>query len=140
MSIDKIGLLGILFLRITQSFALFQKSLQAIAIYMPLYKRVNEINKSLLNKKDLIKNNNLSFKNKIELKNINYSYSNKKVLKNISLVINKGECLLIRGASGVGKTTLLDIISGLLDDFNGDIMIDGKKCNFFQFFRSWLVF
>ena len=132
MSIDKIGLLGILFLRITQCFSLFQKNLQAIATYMPLYKRVNKINKNLLNKKDLIKNNNLSFKNKIELKNINYSYSNKKVLKNISLVINKGECLLIRGASGVGKTTLLDIISGLLDDFNGDIMIDGKKCNFLK--------
>ena len=47
MSIEKIGLLGILFLRITQCFSVFQKYLQAIATYMPLYKRVNEINKSL---------------------------------------------------------------------------------------------
>ena len=43
MSIDKIGLLGILFLRITQCFSLVQKNLQSIANYMPLYKRVNEI-------------------------------------------------------------------------------------------------
>ena len=130
MSIEKIGLLGILFLRITQCFSVIQKFLQSIAGYIPLNKRVNEINRNLLNEKDLIKNNSISFKNKIELRNINYSYSDKKVLKNISLVINKGDCILIQGPSGVGKTTLLDIMSGLLYDFTGEIIIDGKKCNF----------
>ena len=95
MSIEKIGLLGILFIRITQCFSIIQRFLQSIAGYIPLNKRVNEINRNLLNEKDLIKNNSINFKNKIELRNINYSYSNKKVLKNISLVINKGDCIFI---------------------------------------------
>ena len=132
MTIEKVGLLCILFLRITQCLATTQKYLQSISQQIPLNKRVNEINRNLLNEKDLIKNNSINFKNKIELRNINYSYSNKKVLKNISLVINKGDCIFIQGPSGVGKTTLLDIISGLLYDFSGEIIIDGKKCNFLK--------
>ena len=130
MSFDKVGLLCILFLRITQCFATVLKFLQGISAYLPLNTRVNKINNVLLKEKDLLRKNNIDFKNKIELKNINYSYSTKKVLKNLSLSIKKGDRLIIRGPSGVGKTTLLDIISGLLYDFTGEIIIDGKKRNF----------
>ena len=48
MSIEKIGLLGILFLRITQCFSTIQKFLQSMAGHIPLNKRVNEINRNLL--------------------------------------------------------------------------------------------
>ena len=130
LPVEKVGLLCILFLRITQSLATIQKFLQSISTYIPLNKRVNQINRDLLNEKDLIRDNSIDFNNKIELRNINYSYSTKKVLENVSLKINKGDRILIQGTSGIGKTTLLDIISGLLYDFNGKIIIDGKKCNF----------
>ena len=60
MSIEKIGLLGILFIRITQCFSTIQKFLQSMAGHIPLNKRVNEINRNLLNEKDLIKNNSIN--------------------------------------------------------------------------------
>ncbi|ERI11760.1 ABC transporter ATP-binding protein [Aneurinibacillus aneurinilyticus] len=68
----------------------------------------------------------------IELHNISKSYTNKnnietKVLSEINLKINKGDFISIMGTSGVGKSTLLNII-GLLDSPNsGYICIDGEK-------------
>ena len=65
---------------------------------------------------------------KIELKNINFEYEKgSPVLKDINLVINKGEFIGIAGLSGAGKTTLADIISGLLIPQSGEILVDGKK-------------
>lgn len=66
------------------------------------------------------------FEKEIELKNVDFSYSDKKVLNNVNLKINKGEFIGIVGESGVGKTTLADIIAGLLEIDSGQIYLDGK--------------
>ena len=62
----------------------------------------------------------------IELKDISFSYGEKEVLDSISLKINKGEFVGIAGPSGAGKTTLADIISGLLRPSKGEILLDSK--------------
>ena len=68
------------------------------------------------------------FNKNIELKDIDFSYdAEKNVLKNINLNIKKGEFIGIAGLSGAGKTTLVDIIAGLLKPDKGEIFIDGKK-------------
>jgi ATP-binding cassette, subfamily B, bacterial PglK len=69
------------------------------------------------------------FNKSIHLNNISYSYpgNSEVILKNINLKINKNEIIGIIGKSGKGKTTLLDIISGLLKDFSGKIIIDDKE-------------
>lgn len=57
-----------------------------------------------------------------EIKNIKASYSEGiEVLHDISLIINKGEIVVIVGGNGAGKTTLLLTISGLLDNKFGEI-------------------
>ncbi len=48
----------------------------------------------------------------VEMKNVTVEWSGKKVLDNLSLVLRKGEHLLIRGPNGSGKTTLLELITG----------------------------
>jgi ATP-binding cassette subfamily B protein len=51
----------------------------------------------------------------IEFKNINFSYSNqKKILKNVNFFVKKGECIGIIGRTGSGKTTLINLMLGLL--------------------------
>ena len=93
-----------------------------------------------LDKKKRYTNNfqNLDFKDSIELKNINFSYKNleKKNLNNISLRINKLNKIGIVGSTGSGKTTLIDIITGLLEMSSGKILIDGKELNE-KNVRSW---
>lgn len=61
----------------------------------------------------------------IEIKNINKKYSNKEVLNNISLQIPSGQILGVFGENGVGKTTLMKCILGLIP-YTGQVLIDGE--------------
>ncbi len=69
----------------------------------------------------------ISFNKTIELKNISYKYplSKKMVLDNISLTISRGTSIAFAGPSGAGKTTLVDLILGLLKPTEGKILVDG---------------
>ncbi len=72
------------------------------------------------------KEDKLSFKNQITLSNINYNYpsSTRSVLKNVNITIPAQTKIGIVGKTGSGKTTLVDIILGLLDSENGFLKID----------------
>ena len=80
----------------------------------------------------------LLLKKKISLNNICYSYPNasRTALKNISLSISVKNTIGIVGATGSGKTTVVDIILGLLEAQNGTLEIDGKVINK-QNSQSW---
>ncbi len=68
----------------------------------------------------------LNFKDKIVINSINYCYpdSSSNALKDVSLTIQKGESIALIGKSGAGKTTLVDLILGLLIPQSGDILVD----------------
>ena len=78
-----------------------------------------------------IKDKNFNFSNKLEIKNLSFRYDDNlpKILSNLSLTINKGEKIIIKGKTGSGKSTLINIISGLLDPMEGKIIVDGKEIN-----------
>lgn len=65
--------------------------------------------------------------NIIEIKGLTKSYLNKKALNNVSLDIEKGKVVGILGPNGSGKTTMIKIITGILRESNGEILIDGKN-------------
>ena len=79
----------------------------------------------------------LQFKNLIELKNVTFKYLNTKrtSIENINLKILKGSQIGIIGESGAGKTTLIDIITGLIEPESGDILCDNK--NIHKNLKSW---
>jgi len=75
-----------------------------------------------------------NFKNSISLNNIKFKYpkSNKTIINNLTLKIHKGEKIALIGSTGSGKSTLIDIIMGLLEPNEGEIRIDDKKLIFSQ--------
>jgi len=70
----------------------------------------------------------IEFRESLSLKSINFSYSSSGgnvILNNASAAIRKGDFVLLEGPSGVGKTTLLHIMAGLIESYRGEILIDG---------------
>jgi ABC-type nitrate/sulfonate/bicarbonate transport system ATPase subunit len=63
---------------------------------------------------------------KLEVKNISKAFEGKQILQNISIELHQGELVCLLGVSGGGKTTLFNIISGLLAPDSGQILLDGK--------------
>lgn len=73
----------------------------------------------------------INFNKSIELRNIEFGFEDATtpLLRELSLTINKGERVGIKGASGVGKTTLFNLILGLYRPTSGSIFIDGEELN-----------
>jgi len=65
--------------------------------------------------------------NLLEVKNLSVTYGSNTVVKKASFNLKKGEIIVILGASGDGKTTILKSISGLLPLQSGEIIFDGEK-------------
>lgn len=63
---------------------------------------------------------------KLEVKNISKRFEENQVLKNISIELQEEELVCLLGASGGGKTTLFNIISGLLLPDEGQILLNGQ--------------
>ena len=91
---------------------------------------INEIYSRLvfINNQNLEQEEEIKFNKNIKFNKINFNYKdNKKILNNYSFEIKKGKWLSINGKSGVGKSTLIDILSGFLSPQSGSILIDGQK-------------
>ena len=74
---------------------------------------------------------NLLFKDSININNLTYYYpgTDKKIIDNVSLQINCKDIVGIVGSSGEGKSTLIDLIAGLLNPSSGNIFVDKVDIN-----------
>jgi ATP-binding cassette, subfamily B, bacterial PglK len=79
------------------------------------------------------KTSNIFFNKKIEIKKLSFGYDSNLIFNNLNLTITKGSCVGFIGDTGSGKSTLIDIIVGLIEPTKGVISIDGvdlKKKNY----------
>ncbi len=103
--------------KLFNAYMLFNDKYGSIELYNDLYHKLTENG-------DYSNNIIPDFKSSIVLQNIDYSYDNKKlILNNINLEIKANSTTIISGKSGVGKSTLINIIIGLLRPTNGNIYI-----------------
>jgi len=65
----------------------------------------------------------------LELNNVNAYYGNSHALQGVSMRVNKGDFVSVLGRNGVGKTTLMKAIMGLMDRTSGSILLDGHEIN-----------
>jgi len=64
---------------------------------------------------------------KLEVKHVSKSFDGKSILQDISIELNRGELVCLLGVSGGGKTTLFNVISGLLQPDHGEVLLDGEN-------------
>jgi ABC-type multidrug transport system fused ATPase/permease subunit len=124
--ISVIGIMIYVFLKLSSNMKSIQTEYYRIKFEIPSMNAVdvliNEGSKNIEKDGNTIIN---TFQNKIEFKNVSFSYDDKKVLKNIDLSINKGDKIAIYGPTGVGKSTLIDLILGLIYPKSGKLTVDG---------------
>jgi ABC-type bacteriocin/lantibiotic exporter with double-glycine peptidase domain len=140
-----LGLLISIFARILPSIYKLSSSYINIGYYKPsvklLFKELISHKGDVSNKYNFNKKHDLKikFNDKIEMKKISFMYpgTTKEILSNTNLIINRGDKIGIYGESGSGKSTVVDLIIGLLDPTNGKILVDGKdiKKNKKQWFK-----
>lgn len=98
----------------------FQPSLNVV------FKDFSDLSYKKLVKEDKFKI--IKFEKEIKLKDVSFKFKNRgKIFSDINLKINKGDCILITGQNGSGKSTFLNLISGLLSDYKGEIFFDNKN-------------
>ena len=66
-------------------------------------------------------------KNILDIKNLSYSFGSNPILKDINIHVNENEMVAIVGSSGVGKSTLFNLIAGVLKKQVGKITINGSE-------------
>jgi ABC-type multidrug transport system fused ATPase/permease subunit len=72
---------------------------------------------------------NFNFRQQIELSHVDFAYDQKQIIKDASFTIEKGKKYLIKGVSGAGKTTLMNLLAMIYDDYQGKITVDGIDYN-----------
>ena len=114
----------------------FNSLIHNMPVFDIMYQELKDINRD--NKKNINHEVHSYFANKsniskIELKNLSFGYDThdkkKIVLENINFKIKKGEVTGLIGLSGSGKSTIANILSGLIDDYKGEILINEKLSN-----------
>ena len=132
------GVLFVAFYRAVPILSQLLVSLQSITYAKPSFSLILETLKlKTHNKLNQTEESSINFKETLELKNLSVSYGKDDdfILKNINLKIKKGDRIGIVGESGIGKSTFLDCLMGLIKPTNGSILVDGK--NIFSNLREW---
>jgi len=134
-----LGLFVLAFFRLLSSFSRIIIHGQNIKFYYPAFDALALNFKELSNNIRTNLEYQIPFYKSIELINVSFSYPINKVniLDDINLKINKGESICIIGKNGSGKSTFLNLVSGLLQSTKGSIIVDGKD-DLFTNRNSWI--
>lgn len=117
-------------IRITPLLQSIYSEMVAFRFYLPVLDRLEvEFARSLPEQASLLKP--LSFERGISLREVSFSYpgSENEAVRGASLDIGKNECVAFVGPTGGGKTSLADLISGVLEPTCGKLLVDGECLN-----------
>ena len=106
----------------------FNSAVPTVITFLKILDSDNKDNKNEIDEDDY---ETLPFKESIKIENISYQYEKNlpNILNNFSFDIVKGERIVIKGETGSGKSTLVNIISGLFSPKKGKILVDGVEIN-----------
>ena len=134
-------LLLFLFARIMPKFSSIQQSFQSIINLLPSFTNIMEMQqrceKATEPKTDRTEKFNLQHGIRFEQVSFSYDYQGKSpVISNLDLIIKAGETTAIVGPSGAGKTTIADLVMGLIFPMRGHILVDDVELNA-EWIKAW---
>ena len=118
--------------RLLPAFQQIYTSFTEIRFNLPAFDNLAvEFSKSKSIKKSLVNQVSISFRDKLELNKISFEYESAQtsVLNELDLTISHNSTVGLIGATGSGKTTLIDIVLGLIVPDSGKITVDGVEIN-----------
>lgn len=123
--------------RISASFNQFVCACPALNATYATLKDVERFKKGSRVKGEIVKEKEKVFRNEIVIKDMYWKYPNSDsfVIEKLNLTIKKGKSIALIGESGAGKSTMADIILGLLVPEQGDVLVDGVSI--YQMMDSW---
>jgi len=130
-----IGIFAVAALRILPGASIIINGLLMISHYKSgidlVYKDIDKFSKIKIDNKNLNRKEYEENFNEIKLENISFKYpiSDKFIFKNLNFTLKNNDCIGIIGETGSGKTTLIDILLGLLKPTEGKIMLNDKELN-----------
>tara|TARA_B100001057_G_scaffold17891_1_gene16555 strand:+ start:777 stop:2495 length:1719 start_codon:yes stop_codon:yes gene_type:complete len=135
-----LGIFALAAYRIIPSITKISSYLQDLKFCLPAVEPFILHKKHLLNNVKNSKNNlanNYLLSNQIKLENLSFKFpgTTNNILENLNLKIDKGEFIGIYGRSGAGKTTLINLLLGLLKPDKGKIIVGGK--NIHDDIKNW---
>jgi ABC-type bacteriocin/lantibiotic exporter with double-glycine peptidase domain len=134
--IPLLALYFVAFIRLLPSVNRILNSIETHRYAFPALKIIYNDLKTIKSKNIISTKNIISFNKNIKFEKVYFSFSkNKEIFNNINLEIKFGEKIGIGGESGIGKTTLVNLISGLLEPNKGSILSDG--INIHSNIKSW---
>ena len=133
----KLMILGVLFLRTVEQIGKIQISYQTTAIAESAYWSIKGAIEELDSLEEVNTGTKLpKLKREIVFENVCFSYGEIEVLKNVTFSIPANKFITLMGSSGAGKTTVADLLIGLMKPKSGDIKIDNLSMNEVNI-KSW---
>jgi ATP-binding cassette, subfamily C, bacterial len=125
LPLARVLLMAYMLVKVLKTLQKAQKEYQKLVInesaYWSLWSKIEEAQETQESVKGAVPP---SFSHSIRLEGVGFSYKDRFVLKDASLGFPKGSFSLITGVSGAGKTTIVDLITGLLTPHEGTVWID----------------
>ncbi|MCY7296711.1 ABC transporter ATP-binding protein [Alteromonas sp. a30] len=125
--IEQLIVLLLIYSRLLPQLSMLNSAAQQLTRMVPVYSDIQRLQAECLAVQEPPETGKcIRFEDAISLKHIGFTYPNAEVpvLSNMNLTLKRGQTLLIRGKSGIGKSTLVDIISGLLPATEGQLFCD----------------
>jgi ATP-binding cassette, subfamily B, bacterial PglK len=118
------GLVALTLYRIVPSLTRILTNLSQIQSYSYT---ITELSENLLaEKSEPQRREQLQFRRSIRIESVDFSYpsGSSQLLININMTVRKGDFVVLQGPSGTGKTTVINILAGLIREYSGNIYID----------------
>lgn len=137
--VPQLAIFAVAAFRLLPSVGRINEHLSAVIFATPsidlIYHDLKEI--EYLHVEEMAKDENWHFKEEIEVKRVTYAYPEGEgnVIENACFHIRKGETVAFVGTSGAGKSTMVDILLGLLPPQQGKILVDGMDV--YKNLRTW---